>query len=727
VGARPPDQTCVDNVCFDAAINDAAEPLDAGTDASLPPFTFIRDPARLAGLVIFRPLGHVVPICAGPACIPSPGIATGIFQIGRYGGCAGPASCATTCGPGTAVCFNGHYAGCTAAAIEQCNLTDDDCDGRIDEGASAFCSDGLACTRDYCAVGSCLHDLGVGFHGAPSPFGPLCQPTGTPTCEFGFCGISPDVIDVDPRDTVTPQDANGCALLLQNSVCQDSPRGFCGGKRERCAPRTRGSDADTGCEDFCSPIVTVGAPVDVASGMEASGTFSPAPGGGIGSLVIGYNDAAGRGGVMNWAFDRLAAGPSSWTSCDPLTMASGSGCLAPIVSTPATATPRWAGDPVVAADGRGNVVMVSLENGNRNLVASISTDGGRSFGSTVRVNDDAFECRRTNTEDQPAVTFNLDGPTPHLWVVWRHSQPILPPWDGTSGACIRGGTLTLPGPGAPPGTQAGIAWFADARQVDRMEREQDDGTTGQGGVRVLARNADINGRPNTETIVVMYSNTDHQFYDCSTRSIGWDTVLSANGGLDWFGSFHVAHTDSFNWCVPGTVDVSRTVRRSFREFDIALDRSTGLFWAVVAYSGTLAVYISGGDAASWEYVTGVTNTRGRAIWLPSLAVDEDGHVAATYYATNDASGTVQRFVVASAAGARDLTPPWSAPIAISDSFVADRAQSAFGADYTTTFAVPRSALGPNATIVGAWSEFDPTVTPPGSQDRLRTASIVVAP
>ena len=120
--------------------------------------------------------------------------------------------------------------------------------------------------------------------------------------------------------------------------------------------------------------------------------------------------------------------------------------------------------------------------------------------------------------------------------------------------------------------------------------------------------------------------------------------------------------------------------------------------------------------------------RGRAVWLPGIAADEQGRVVVTYYATDDstATTTAARMLIATAVGSRDLAAPWSPPVALTAQFVPDQGQSVYGGDYMSTISVPRGVLAPGATFMSVWAETD-RARFPLAPDRLRLSDVVVAP
>lgn len=93
--------------------------------------------------------------------------------------------------------------------IDYCNGEDEDRDGRVDEGASTWCSDRRACTVDTCVEGECRHE------GMPSSF---CSDD--ITCTLDSCPDSPPTAE-ERADPSLRFDGNGCRHLERDTFCND--------------------------------------------------------------------------------------------------------------------------------------------------------------------------------------------------------------------------------------------------------------------------------------------------------------------------------------------------------------------------------------------------------------------------------------------------------------------------------------------------------------------------
>lgn len=68
------------------------------------------------------------------------------------------------CSAGTTQCMSGSIV-CiqnVSASAEVCDGLDNNCNGAVDDGAAATCSDGLTCTNDVCSGGACSHPVIAG-------------------------------------------------------------------------------------------------------------------------------------------------------------------------------------------------------------------------------------------------------------------------------------------------------------------------------------------------------------------------------------------------------------------------------------------------------------------------------------------------------------------------------------------------------------------------------------
>ncbi|MDQ3035269.1 MAG: hypothetical protein M3Y87_22875 [Myxococcota bacterium] len=149
--------------------------------------------------------------------------------------------------------------------IDRCDGEDEDGDGRVDEGASTWCSDHRACTVDTCVAGECRHT------GSPASFcndGIACTTDSCPNtisaldrenpdfrfdgngcqhqewnwrcddgaaCTQDFCGEPPSVGDGDEVVPGTGPDA-GCSYVARHDFCADEWDGCTCNGREVCAP-----------------------------------------------------------------------------------------------------------------------------------------------------------------------------------------------------------------------------------------------------------------------------------------------------------------------------------------------------------------------------------------------------------------------------------------------------------------------------------------------------------
>jgi hypothetical protein len=120
----------------------------------------------------------------------------------------------------------------------------------------------------------------------------------------------------------------------------------------------------------------------------------PARGGDV--LAVGY-DEFGPTSPVGWSFSNDRG--ISWTPCNMIDTGIYAGCNGG-PATLATPTMTWLGKSSLAADGRGNVVYVTLaadvSTSPTLVAATLSTDGGRTFGkgagSTVIVNEQGGDC-----------------------------------------------------------------------------------------------------------------------------------------------------------------------------------------------------------------------------------------------------------------------------------------------------------------------------------------------
>jgi hypothetical protein len=382
-------------------------------------------------------------------------------------------------------------------------------------------------------------------------------------------------------------------------------------------------------------------------------------------------------------------GAAAWTQRNAVQPgAGGPGLTVPLAANQA----NWRGDPVMASVGNGAVVSLNLaddiqqQGGDAEMVvASISVDGGRTFVSTVRASNASGDCGG-GSQDQPAVAVDNGTTPPGLWIVYRHRGSGI----GTYGGCVRCGTVVVAPPALPT-----INWFGSAVTVDNMDR--DDELYGQGGLLIVANSFG----PNLTRITVMYSNTDHAFFDCSGgKNLAWDTVTSDNLGIDWHDAARITETNDFNW---GSANCQ--VTNSLRDFWIAQDPVDGRYWAAVHENPTdIGVFYSPEPGGSWVRATTLRQTN-RNLFQPNIAVDSLRRVVVTTFMTNATGTQIARFMAKSstAATSGDPTSGWTPLVGMDPFFAPGRGNSFAGGDYQSLIPVPPAALPGSPGFFAAWS------------------------
>lgn len=386
-----------------------------------------------------------------------------------------------------------------------------------------------------------------------------------------------------------------------------------------------------GCRTVIIPnTATFVAPPTVRS-SETSMTFSSGgrgpPGTGFlaPSTIVQFNDFS-KPSYFGWSW---TSDGINWNYCNAVIPGcGGTGVPVPLAAGQA----NWRGDPGIAAasDQSGIVVATQLANsvgdsGDPNMiVASLSFDGGRTFTSTVHVNDAGCS---NGDQDQQAVAADPTTQPTTFWFVWRHNGAA---WTGggTYGACVRGGTVN-------PVTRA-IDWLGPSEDVENLDRTP---FWGVGGLLVQA------GRG---ALTVAYSNTDHIFDDCSAgKEVRWFTVTSTNNGVDWTPSHEVYDTQIFGWCA-----ASDRLLNTLRAFGFVRD-ATGAYWMAVHDSpGTVKVFVSTDTGATW--LESVTLRTGNDLLFPTVATDfEMRDSVSVIGATADGTELIQRF----ASTGRDVNGP----------------------------------------------------------------------
>jgi len=436
----------------------------------------------------------------------------------------------------------------------------------------------------------------------------------------------------------------------------------------------------------CDPAATPGSVQFVTStppeaSSETSITFSPGSAGGpSGTVVVQFNDFAIGESVFGWSW---SADGTSWNDCDAtMSGCGGSGAMVPMAPN----QQNWRGDPGIAADPSqpGVVVATNLANssndqGNPNMVvASLSFDGGRTFTSTLQVNDQSCS---SGDQDQQAIAFDPTTSPATVWIAWRHNG-AAGTGTGTYGACVRGGTVNT--------TTRTIDWLGDAQDVENLDRTP---FYGVGGLLVQAGEG---------AVTVMYSNSDHIFDDCSSdKQIRWFTVTSFNDGVDWTASHEIYDTDSFDWC-----SFSGASQNGLRAFGFVRDPG-GTYWAAVHDSHeSIRVFMSDDYGFTWAAVHRELISPSRSFLFPTLGADASGRILLSFYESDSTDTDVRRAVVAGA-GFFDPTS-WSgpAPTGVSPFFDAPSgtANRAMG-DYDSISAVnPATYPSAGGSFAIAWAD-----------------------
>jgi hypothetical protein len=340
----------------------------------------------------------------------------------------------------------------------------------------------------------------------------------------------------------------------------------------------------------------------------------------------------------------------------------------------------WRGDPAIAAAPQGggivvyeNMALDTSQNWNDKphlVVAALSFDGGAHFVNSVLVNDGSC----TNNVDQGAVAFDPTSSTPDIWFVFRHNGVGV--GAGTYGLCVRGGTVN-------PSTHS-IDWFGPAHEVGNVQRAFGYGV---GGALV---------QPGYGNVTVVYSNTDHEYTDCSWgKDITWYSVTSWDGGWNWTSSKQIYDTPSFAWCTTGNHYLN-----SIRAFGFARDGQGNLWTALNDSLGSIRVFTSSNEGWSWTQSNYITVPGYPSLYLPTVAADAAGRVTVGFYGS-DAGGTTMSMFTTT----RDLIG-WYPPVPIGARFTPGGYAARRVGDYNGMTVVPADAfhLGDGEYFVPTWAD-----------------------
>jgi hypothetical protein len=268
---------------------------------------------------------------------------------------------------------------------------------------------------------------------------------------------------------------------------------------------------------------------------------------------------------------------TTWAFCDVAT----SSCNNGVGVTGPSGLMHWLGQGAVAADGNGNVVMVTLANNQANttpnwVVALVSTNDGKWYTKTGQlVNESGGECDPA-TEDLPDITVDQTTTPATFWFVWRHNGA------GNFGGCVRRGVLDA---------NANINWLDEVRSVGGMDKEDDGSSSeGQGGLRIAAGDGVVSiGYSNNDSLVACPSTT--------MKHMAWGSVSSYDNGVGWTATSVAYHTDNFLFCPFGSV------QNSIRAFDFIRSQDGNYYLAVADWNSggttaTMHLFMNEGSSAA---------------------------------------------------------------------------------------------------------------------------------
>lgn len=312
------------------------------------------------------------------------------------------------------------------------------------------------------------------------------------------------------------------------------------------------------------------------------------------TLVVGFNIPNDQGWAVSHDLGHSFTQQCSFGGANLLD----GGACPPVPPPPGGTLPwQWSGDPVVRADGRGNLVYLSLgdpttdQDAAHFIVAAVSSNGAASFASSVLVNDAGCGSSGVSPAvDQPNATFDFTTDPPTLWVVYRFFGAGTQTF---AGACVRRGVVDTTG-------TPHVRWLDQARSVDGL------GASGFGlpytyGVAIAAGDGVVTVMSGAGTSFMPNSNGKNPHDDpCpddnpDPNGMAWATVDSFDNGMNWVDNAKIFHSERTQWCVlaespntrGGSLPTVGKVLMGLRSFGIARAPG-GIEYAVLQDTNTTA-------------------------------------------------------------------------------------------------------------------------------------------
>lgn len=307
-----------------------------------------------------------------------------------------------------------------------------------------------------------------------------------------------------------------------------------------------------------------------SSSVVATGNFTPAAEEpqatwtGRGVIVVYVDNSPNTSTFMGWAFS--SNGGITWTVCNADNV---NGCNGGPVNTAAIpGFKNFLPHASVAAEGSGSrVVYVTLADTDQNpktaerVVASVSTDGGRTFQRAFSLNEPSLLPNDCNdgVQDMPHVGVDNTTSPATFWLVWRNDR---------AGGCIRRFFLDVtstPVPLDDAPRALPLSWLGGSSGIFSAQ---------PGGLKVQAGDG---------VVTVVYQDTDF-LVPCKSKqetSVGWGSISSFDNGESWTGPALIFRTDHFRPCI---LDDAKTkqpfVTNSIRAFDF-IRTSTGIDYVAI--------------------------------------------------------------------------------------------------------------------------------------------------